>query len=53
MKDDYQKLQALAFEKKQKETREKWIERYRKEFFIQINPPYSECPQLKGWGSNK
>jgi peptidyl-prolyl cis-trans isomerase SurA len=53
MKDDYQKLQALAFEKKQKETREKWIERYRKEFFIQINQPYSECPQLKGWGSNK
>lgn len=53
LKDDYQKLQAMAFEKKQKQTREKWIEKTRKDFYIQINPAYAKCPQLKPWISNK
>ncbi len=51
--DDYQKLQAMAFEKKQRQTREKWIARYRKQFYVQINGPYANCPGLKEWGISK
>ncbi|MBC7382703.1 MAG: peptidylprolyl isomerase [Bacteroidia bacterium] len=47
--DDYQKLQVMAFEKKQFEARQKWIARYRKQFYIQINGPYANCPGLQEW----
>jgi peptidyl-prolyl cis-trans isomerase SurA len=53
IKDDYQKLQAMAFNKKQQDAREKWIERYRKQFYIQINGPFAQCPQIKPWTQNK
>jgi peptidyl-prolyl cis-trans isomerase SurA len=53
LKDDYQKLQAMAFNKKQQDTREKWMERYRKQFYIQISENYANCPQLKPWIQNK
>jgi peptidyl-prolyl cis-trans isomerase SurA len=53
LKDDYQKLQAMAFEKKQQQTKEKWVERYRKQFYIHITSPYNDCPQLKPWIQNK
>ncbi len=47
--DDYQKLQAMAFSKKQQTTRQKWIERYRKQFYVQVNGPLADCPQIKDW----
>jgi hypothetical protein len=43
----------MAFEKKQQQTKEKWVERYRKQFYIQITAPYADCPQLKPWIQNK
>jgi len=49
LKDDYQKLQAMAFEKKQQQTREKWVERYRKQFYIHVAKPYTDCPKLQPW----
>jgi peptidyl-prolyl cis-trans isomerase SurA len=49
LKDDYQKLQAMAFEKKQQQTREKWVERYRKQFYIHVAKPYADCPKLQPW----
>lgn len=53
LKDDYQKLQTMAFSKKQQETREKWMEKTRKQFYIQINGEFASCPQLKPWIQNK
>jgi peptidyl-prolyl cis-trans isomerase SurA len=49
LKDDYQKLQAQAFEKKQKQVKEKWVEKTRKEFYIQINGNYRNSEQLSKW----
>jgi peptidyl-prolyl cis-trans isomerase SurA len=53
LKDDYQKLQAMAFEKKQQQTKLKWMERNRKQFYIQINGPYANCPQITPWIQTK
>ncbi len=53
LRDDYQKLQAQTFEKKQKQAREKWIEKTRKEFYIQINGSYRNSIQLSKWISSK
>lgn len=49
LKDDYQKLQQMAFAKKQKDAIEKWIERNRKEFYIEINGWYAGCNEVKPW----
>lgn len=53
LKDDYQKIQAMAFNKKQQDTREKWMEKNRGAFYIQINGPYAQCPIIKPWLQNK
>lgn len=53
LKDDYQKLQAMAFERKQQQVKEKWVERYRKQFYIHVAKPYSDCEQIKPWIQNK
>lgn len=49
IRDDYQKLQALAFERKQQQTKQRWLEKTRKEFYIQVNGPYQDCPGVKAW----
>lgn len=49
IRDDYQKLQALTFERKQQQTKQRWLEKTRKEFYIQINGPYQDCPGVKAW----
>jgi peptidyl-prolyl cis-trans isomerase SurA len=53
LREDYQKLQAQTFEKKQRNVKEKWIEKTRKEFYIQINGTYKSHPELSKWISNK
>ncbi|OYU97769.1 MAG: hypothetical protein CFE21_05625 [Bacteroidetes bacterium B1(2017)] len=53
LKEDYQKLQALAFEKKQQQTKQKWMDHNRKQFYIQVNGPYAQCPQINPWIQNK
>ncbi len=53
IRDDYQKLQAMAFEKKQIQTKEKWIAKYRKQFYVQINGPYAQCPNIQNWIQKK
>jgi len=53
LKDDYLKLQAMAFEKKQQQTKLKWMDRNRKQFYIQVNGPYVNCEQIKPWIQNK
>jgi len=53
LREDYQKLQAQTFEKKQRTTKEKWIEKTRKEFYIQINGSYRNNSALSGWISKK
>jgi peptidyl-prolyl cis-trans isomerase SurA len=53
LKDDYLKLQAMAFEKKQQQTKLKWMERNRKQFYIQVNGPYVNCELIKPWIQNK
>ena len=53
LRDDYQKLQAMAFEKKLNQIKEKWIARYRKQFYIQINGPYADCPAIQNWIQKK
>ncbi|MCA0425839.1 MAG: peptidylprolyl isomerase [Bacteroidetes bacterium] len=49
LKDDYQKFNGLAFNKKQSDAMQKWIEKNRKEFYIQVNGPYAKCASIKDW----
>lgn len=53
LREDYQKLQAQTFDKKQRTVKEKWIEKARKEFYIQINGSYRNKKELSNWISNK
>ncbi len=46
MKDDYQKLQAMAFQRKQQKAMQDWIEGYRKKIYIHVSDSYQNCPSL-------
>lgn len=49
LKDDYQRI-LLAAENKKKEQRvDDWIKRKRKDFFIKIDPQYSDCAFQNNW----
>jgi peptidyl-prolyl cis-trans isomerase SurA len=44
--DDYQKLQALAFERKQKKALRDWITKYRKQIYFRVSPEYQNCSSI-------
>ncbi|MFY8109863.1 MAG: foldase protein PrsA [Bacteroidia bacterium] len=51
LKDDYQKFNGMAFNKKQNDAIQKWVEKNRKEFYIQVNGPFANCKQVSDWVS--
>lgn len=53
LKDDYQKLQQMAFTKKQNEAIEAWINKNKRNFYVEVNGWYADCPQVKNWVDNK
>ncbi len=52
LKDDYQKMQIAAEEDKKQKTLNRWIEKNRKQFYVQIADEYKTCPSLESWESN-
>ena len=49
LKDDYQKIQNLALEKKQEESVLEWVDSYKKGVYVWIDDKYKNCDELKGW----
>jgi peptidyl-prolyl cis-trans isomerase SurA len=46
LRDDYQKMQALAMQRKQMLAMQNWIEKHKKAFYIQISEQYKTCGNL-------
>lgn len=51
LKDDYQKMQIAAEEDKKQKTLARWIEKNRKQFYVQVADEYKTCPSLQSWES--
>ena len=49
LKDDYQKIQAFALEKKKQKTMTEWADKYKKSVFIKITEKYTNCEEIKHW----
>lgn len=49
LKDDYQKIQTLALEKKQDTEVQKWVEDFKQGVYIKIDDKYSNCSELAKW----
>jgi peptidyl-prolyl cis-trans isomerase SurA len=47
LRDDYQKLQAMAFDRKQKKALQEWIKRYRKNIYIHVADSYHTCGSVQ------
>ena len=46
LKDDYQKFQAMAMQRKQQRAMETFMNKTKKDLYIQVNPPYKSCNQV-------
>lgn len=51
LKDDYQKMQFAAEEDKKQKTLARWIDKNRKQFYVQVADEYKTCPNLVDWES--
>jgi|TARA_Y100000385_G_scaffold238864_1_gene254011 peptidyl-prolyl cis-trans isomerase SurA len=49
LKDDYQKIQALALEKKKEDTINKWVSEYKRNVYVRIDEKYASCKELSQW----
>ncbi|MGB1037434.1 MAG: peptidylprolyl isomerase [Bacteroidia bacterium] len=49
LKDDYQKVQSLALEKKQEEAVKSWVESYKKGVYVWIDNKFVNSKELSGW----
>jgi peptidyl-prolyl cis-trans isomerase SurA len=49
LKDDYQKIQTLALEKKQDDVIKDWVKGYKKGVYVWIDEKYVNCEELKDW----
>lgn len=49
--DDYQRLQGLALQENQANALKKWVKKNKSGTYIQINPPYKDCSDLKVWNN--
>ncbi len=47
MRDDYQKMQALAMQRKQMLTMQNWIDKHKITFYIQLSDKYKSCLGLQ------
>jgi peptidyl-prolyl cis-trans isomerase SurA len=52
LKDDYQKLQAMAFQKKQQKTLQDWIVKYKKQLYMSVADSYKNCPNIQTFLKN-
>lgn len=53
LKDDYSKIQQVAFAEKQNSHLFKWIQEKASTFYIKIDEDYLDCPKLQQWNSVK
>lgn len=51
LKEDYQKIQAFALERKKQETLDEWAREYRKTTYVRIDDHYQECEESEKWTS--
>lgn len=49
LKDDYQKIQSLAVEKKQENEVKKWVDEFKAGVYVWIDAKYVNCEELEGW----
>lgn len=49
LKEDYQKIQNLALEKKQEDTVNEWVEEYKQSVYVWIDEKYVGCKELSTW----
>lgn len=49
LKDDYNKIQAVALAQKQNDRIESWIESKLPTYYLKIDEQYADCPPLKKW----
>ena len=49
LKDDYQKIQALALENKKEDTINKWVSEYKRNVYVRIDEKYASCKELSQW----
>lgn len=46
LRDDYQKFQAMAMQRKQQRAMETFMNKTKKDLYIQVNAPYKSCNQV-------
>lgn len=49
LKDDYQKIQAFALERKKQQTLDDWAADYRKSTYVRIDQRYKDCLEVEKW----
>ncbi len=49
LKDDYQKIQTLALEKKQDQEINNWVDEFKQGVYVWIDDKYVNCTELEGW----
>ena len=49
LKDDYSRIQAVAFEEKKNRYLQDWLDQKLSSFYIKLDDSYAECPNLKKW----
>lgn len=46
LRDDYQKMQALALQRKQAQTMQNWIDKHKNSYYIQVSDNYKNCEPI-------
>lgn len=49
LKDDYQKIQAFALERKKQKTLEEWAQNYAKTTYVRVDEKFNHCEELQSW----
>jgi len=51
LKDDYNRIATVALEEKKYTALEKWLNEHMNDFYIKLDQPDADCPQLDKWVS--
>lgn len=49
LRDDYQKIQAFALERKKQQTLEEWAEKYARTTYVRVDEKFNQCEELQSW----
>lgn len=52
LRDDYQKMQALALQRKQMLAMQNWIDKHKGNYYIQVSDNYKGCPSVSEFKKN-